>query len=91
MAFLEKVTKIANQAQEKAEEALESGKLKLKIMDEEKTIKEKQLEIGRCIVEKLDDGQEFDERIAGLYQQIVASRTRIEEYKAEQEKSGEEA
>lgn len=89
MAFLDKVSKLATQAQEKAGDALEAGKLIVKIKEEEKAIKDKQLEIGRCIVEKLDDGQEFDERITELYKKILDSRAKIAEYKEEQAKNGE--
>lgn len=89
MAFLDKLSDIADKAQEKAGEAVASGKLIVKIKEEEKAIKDAENQIGKLIVEKLDDGQEFDERITALYKKILDSRATIAECKEEQAKNGE--
>ena len=87
MAFLDKAKELANQAKEKGEEAVTAGKLMLKIKDEEKNIKDFELQIGKIIVEKLDAGEELEEGIMTIYGKMLESRKRIEEYKAEQEKN----
>lgn len=89
MAFMDKVSKFAGQAVDKAGQAVETGKITLKIKEEEKSIKDSELKIGQLIVEKLDDGQEFDERITDLYKTILAARENIVDLKEEQAKVGE--
>lgn len=91
MAFLDKAKQFAEQAKEMGEDAVATGKLKLKIMDEEKNIKEAQLQIGKIIVEKLDAGEEgFDQSIVDFYNKVVEAKKKIEEYKAEQVKLAED-
>ncbi len=90
MAFLDKAKALANQAMEKGEDAISTGKLMLKIKDEEKNIKEAEVQIGKLIEEKLDDGEQFEDRIMAYYEKIKDSRKRIADYKEEQAKIGEE-
>ncbi len=90
MAFLDKAKELANQAIDKGEDAVNAGKLMLKIKDEEKTLKDLEAQIGHLIVAQLDGGADFGEEVKAVYTKFTASRTRLEELKEEQEKNGEE-
>ena len=83
MAFLDKLNSFANAATEKASDVLESGKLNLKINTEERKIEQATLKIGQCLLRSLDAGQEYDESIMNLYEEIQASRTAISSIKAD--------
>jgi len=76
----------------RANNAIENGKLGLKINGEEKKIAEYTLHIGELMVERLDNGETFDDEIAALYgsiqesrKVIAAARADIEENKQENE------
>lgn len=77
MALKDKLTNLGNLASTvggRANNAIENGKLGLKINSEEKKIAEYTLHIGELLVEKLDAGETFDDEIAALYASIQASR-----------------
>lgn len=88
MALLDKAKELAVQAKEKGEEAVATGKLMLKIKDEEKNLKDLEWQIGKFIVEKLDDGQEFDQRVMDYYGKVKESKQRIADLKEEQAQVG---
>jgi hypothetical protein len=69
-------------ATSKANQAIESGKLTLKITAEEKKIEEFVLNIGDLVLDQLDAGQVYDDEVMALYGAIQASREIIEETKA---------
>lgn len=83
MAFFDKLNKMANVATEKASGAIEVGKLNLKINTEEKKIEEATKEIGTCLLRSLDAGQDYDEAIMQLYEEIKTARAAIASIKAE--------
>jgi len=83
MAFLDKLNKMANAATEKASGAIEIGKLNLKINTEEKKIEESTAKIGECLLKSLDAGQDYDEGIMQLYEEIKTARAAIASIKAE--------
>ena len=74
MALKDKLTSIATTVGGRANNAIENGKLNLKINGEERKIAEYTLHIGELIVERLDAGEAFDDEIAALYDSIKASR-----------------
>jgi len=74
MALREKLTSLANSAAGRANNAIENGKLGLKINGEERKINEYTMQIGELLVDKLDNGETFDDEIAALYSSIQASR-----------------
>ena len=67
MALKDKLTSIATTVGGRANNAIENGKLNLKINGEERKIAEYTLHIGELLVEKLDAGETFDDEIAALY------------------------
>lgn len=83
MAFFDKLNDLANAAGEKASGALEIGKLTLKLSSEEKKIAEATEAIGACLLRSLDAGQDYDEAIMALYDEIKASRAAIASMQAE--------
>lgn len=74
MALLDKLNLLAAAATDKANSAIESGKLTYKISNEEKKIADFTLAIGDLLVDKLDNGETFDDEIMALYASILASR-----------------
>ncbi|MDY4171831.1 MAG: hypothetical protein SOY17_03735, partial [Evtepia sp.] len=64
---------LAAEAASKANTAIETGKLSLKINNEEKKIDEFTLNIGELILDKLDAGEILDDEIMALYSSIQAS------------------
>ena len=83
MALLDKLNNLAAAATTKANSAIETGKLNLKIATEEKKITEFTLNIGDLMVDKLDAGETFDDEIMALYASIQATREVIAGAKAE--------
>lgn len=83
MAFFDKINQIANSAGEKASGAIEIGKLNVKVSSEEKKITTATVQLGECLLQKLDAGEGFDETIMSLYDQITASRTTVQELRKE--------
>ena len=83
MALKEKLSSLASTVGGRANNAIENGKLGLKISGEEKKISEYTLHIGELIVDKLDNGEVFDDEIAALYKSILASRKIIEAARAD--------
>lgn len=74
MALLDKLNTLAATATSKANNAIENGKLNLKINSEERKIAEFTLNIGELLVDKLDAGETFDDEIMALYASIQAAR-----------------
>ena len=89
MAFLDKAKEIAAQAKEKGEDAVATGKLMLKINEEKKNVKDAECEIGKIIVEQLDAGADFGERIGALYAKVKDAEKKIAEYEEEKAKVNE--
>ena len=83
MALKDRLTSIATTVGGRANNAIENGKLNLKINGEERKIAEYTLHIGELIVERLDAGEAFDDEIAALYDSIKASRDVIAAAKEE--------
>lgn len=78
-----KANTLASEAASKANTAIETGKLSLKINNEEKKIDEFTLNIGELILDKLDNGETLDDEIMALYSSIQASREVIAGARAE--------
>lgn len=74
MAFFDKINQLANTAGEKASGAIEIGKLNVKVSGEEKKITSSTMQLGECLLQKLDAGEGFDESIMSLYAQITTAR-----------------
>lgn len=74
MALRDKLNLLAAAATDKANSAIESGKLTYRISAEEKKIADFTLAIGDLLVDKLDNGETFDDEIMALYASILASR-----------------
>lgn len=74
MALREKLSNLAASATSRANSAIESGKLNIRIGNEEKKITEFTLNVGELLVDKLDAGETFDDEIMALYASIQASR-----------------
>ncbi|MBR5533937.1 MAG: zinc ribbon domain-containing protein [Ruminiclostridium sp.] len=74
MALRDKLNILAAAATDKANSAIETGKLTYKINVEEKKIEAFTLAIGDLLVDKLDNGETFDDEIMALYASILASR-----------------
>lgn len=74
MALFDKLNILAAAATDKANSAIETGKLTYKVSAEEKKIADFTLAIGDLLVDKLDNGETFDDEIMALYASILASR-----------------
>ena len=85
MALLDKLNTLAATATNKANNAIENGKLNLKINSEERKIAEFTLNIGELLVDKLDAGETFDDEIMALYASIQAAREVILRAQADME------
>ena len=84
MELIDRLTNLTVAAANMANNAIESGKLSLKISGEESSIRSFTNDIGALMVDKLDGGLDFDDdEIKALYNAIVASRETIAGYEAE--------
>jgi len=83
MAVWDKLSNLGKNVGGRANNAIENGKLGLKINGEEKKITEYTLHIGELMVDKLDNGEVFDDEIAALYSSILASREVVAAARAE--------
>ena len=84
MELIDKLTNLTVAAANRANSALETGKLSLKINGEESKILEFTIDIGELMVDKLDNGLIFDDdEIKALYSSILAARETIAGYQAE--------
>lgn len=83
MVFWDKINNIAATASEKASGAIEVGKLNLKLATEEKKIEELTFQIGSTLLLSLDAGQEFEETIMALYEELKTSRAAVASLRAE--------
>lgn len=91
MALKDKLTNLASTVGGRANNAIESGKLNLKIGGEERKIAEYTRGIGALLVERLDAGEEFGDEVAALYDSIKASRDVIAAARADLEANRQEA
>lgn len=83
MAFLDKLNELARSAGEKTNNAIESGKLSLKISTEEKKISAAVLKLGELLLAKLDAGEICDESIMQVYSEITSGREAIAQIRQE--------
>ena len=90
MAFRDTLSKVASTVGGRANNAIESGKLNLKIGSEERKIADYTRSIGALLVERLDAGEDFGDEVAALYESIKASRDVIAAAKAEIEENKQE-
>lgn len=91
MALIDNLTNFANTVGGWANNAIESGKLNMKISGEEKKIADYTRGIGALILEKLDAGESFGDEAAALYESIKASRDVIAAAQADLEANRQEA
>ena len=90
MALKERLTSLASTVGGRANNAIETGKLNLKIGGEERKIAEYTRGIGALVLERLDAGEEFGDEVAALYASIKGSRDVIAGLKAEIEENRQE-
>lgn len=83
MGIFEKLSGFASAAGEKTSGAIEIGKLNLRLGAEEKKIAETTQKIGECLLRSLDAGQEYDEAVMSLYEDVKASRETVLSIKEE--------
>ncbi|MBP1758558.1 MAG: hypothetical protein H6Q61_807 [Firmicutes bacterium] len=83
MGIFDKLSDLANAATEKTSGAIEIGKLNLRLGGEEKKIAEATHKIGECLLRSLDAGQEYDEAVMSLYEDIKVSRDAVLSIKEE--------
>lgn len=82
MAFLEKLNSFANVAGTKATGAIETSKLNLKIISENKKLDEATTQLGLCVLQNMDNGEVYDDALMSIYEDIKAFRTVIADSKA---------
>jgi len=90
MTFLDKITDLGKQAAQRTGEAVESGKLTLKIKEKEKEILKIQTEIGKHVCETAQAGVEYDDAIKALISQVAAAEIEIDELTASKEGIGDD-
>lgn len=83
MAFRDKLNNLAATATNKANSAIENGKLALRISNEERKISELTQTMGELLLDELDAGATFNDEIMALYSSIVSARESIACSKAE--------
>lgn len=79
MALRETLNNLAATASSRANNAIEAGRLHIKISNEERKITEFILNIGELVLDKLDAGEHFDDEIMALYSSVQAAREVIAE------------
>lgn len=82
MALRKTLNNLAATASSRANNAIEAGRLHIKISNEERKITEFILSIGELALDKLDAGETFDDEIMALYSSVQASREVIAEAQA---------
>lgn len=83
MGIFDKLSDLASAAGEKTSGAIELGRLNLRLGGEEKKITEATHKIGECLLRSLDAGQEYDETVMSLYEDIKVSRDTVLSIKEE--------
>ncbi len=83
MALREKLNSLAAEAANKANTAIEHGRLSLKISAEEKKIDTYIMNLGQLLLDKLDAEESFDDEVMALYASIQASRQVIAQARTE--------
>ncbi len=82
MDILEKANAIAKAAADKTSEVVGDTKLKLQIMNDEKSIKELEAKIGAYYYGKFAAGQDIDEEVTQYCTAISVHKQNIKEKKA---------
>lgn len=82
MALRETLNNLAATASSRANNAIETGRLHIKISNEERKITEFILNIGELVLDKLDAGESFDDEIMALYSSVQAAREVIADAQA---------
>lgn len=82
MALRETLNNLAATASSRANNAIEAGRLHIKISNEERKITEFILNIGELVLDKLDAGESFDDEVMALYSSVQAAREVIAEAQA---------
>lgn len=83
MALRDKLNNLAATATNKANSAIENGKLTLRISNEERKISELTHNMGELLLDELDAGETFNDEIMALYSSIASAREVIACAKAE--------
>ncbi len=83
MAFFDKITAAAKSAKESANNAIEIGKLNMKIKGENDSIEQFKAQIGDLLWARFQEGQVDDPQIVALCESIVAANANIEAYQAQ--------
>ncbi|HXK77970.1 MAG TPA: zinc ribbon domain-containing protein [Oscillospiraceae bacterium] len=83
MAFFDKLNDLAKTAVDKTGNAIENGKLSVKITGEERNIAAATAKIGEYYLAKLDAGEVLDDSVMEIYAEIEEHRRSIEAMRAE--------
>ncbi len=83
MALRDKLNSLAATATNKANSAIENGRLALRISNEERKISELTQNMGELLLDALDAGETFNDEIMALYSSIASARDSIACAKAE--------
>ncbi|HPD88390.1 MAG TPA: zinc-ribbon domain-containing protein [Oscillospiraceae bacterium] len=83
MAFLDKLNDLAKTAVDKTGNAIENGKISVKITGEERNIAAATAKIGEYYLAKLDAGEVLDDSVMEIYAEIEEHRRSIEAMRAE--------
>lgn len=82
MAFFEKITAAAKQAGDKANTAIEIGKLNVKIKSENASIEQFKAQIGDLLWAQFQQGNVTDPQVVALCESIAAANANIDELQA---------
>lgn len=83
MAFLDKLSSIAKDVTEKAGDAVEITKLKAKVSKEKSAIEDSLKKLGEYYLEKCNAGEEVDETVKAICDEIAEKNKSIEELMAQ--------
>lgn len=85
MAFLDKVTQIAKTVGEKTGDAVETGRISLKIAQEEGRMKDAKLRLGELMFQAVKDGAELSAEAMAVCREILAMEENIAALEAEKD------
>ena len=83
MAFLDKLSSIAKDVTEKAGDAVETTKMKVKVGKEKTAIEEVLQKIGEYYLEKFNAGEIEDESVKAMCEEIAEKNKTIEDLLAQ--------
>ena len=83
MAFLDKLSSIAKDVTEKAGDAVETTKMKVKVGKEKTAIEEVLQKIGEYYLEKFNAGEIEDEAVKAMCEEIAEKNKTIEDLLAQ--------